>query len=550
MKVIYCFLCLLTSIFASPIERRDLSTKSEFTHEYHFDGGIGKNFSLLLKLENSLIGNLENGKDCVFTGFDLNAHRNSSVLANFCLNETFVVIHRSRKEWLIPSNLTLQEINDTEINKACGETHSDFKETSDSFQNLTVEEAKILYPLQKRRYVRVNVITDKAFAAYHQYNYKDIEKATLNIISYSAFLYSTMPGSYNISLQVASIYHLQKQSAPWDDLYEASSILQAFAVWSQPRRKQTNEALHLLTGIDLLGSTIGIARIRGYCVGSGFGLTQATYSDAGNGKIMTHEVGHNLGIQHTNVYSTGTANGSPEAVKPCSEILQSIMSPFIYGTSGIWDQCSVNWFRMQQEGYPYGCSGEACVYKPSSPSCYDSSVKNTCGNGIVEAGEECDTDDHCCVNCKLKGVCTPSESKCCNRFCQFKRRGKLCHRREHRLCDSAARCTGNSKDCPLSRALNTGKTCAVNGVLGNCSNRQCLSHEIQCKEMATLFPSKNVKGSCPRANGGDIGCGKLYCLYGSYGYCDSFSVNGATVYVKDGTPCSVGLVCRNGKCTN
>jgi hypothetical protein len=88
-------------------------------------------------------------------------------------------------------------------------------------------------------------------------------------------------------------------------------------------------------------------------------------------------------------------------------------------------------------------------------------AKNTislqmCGNGIVEAGEECDpgkgVDSACCdaATCKLKpnAVCDPDSSACCTQTCAFAPATQVCRPAKDASCDQPEMCTGNSSACP------------------------------------------------------------------------------------------------------
>lgn len=516
-----------------------------YTHHF-LAFGSGRNFSLRVKHDNRLIGHLENGNGCVLTGFDENAHIRSHVLLNTCLNQTWGVVIRAKNEYVIYDNGTVEETNHT-LDRGCNETLPELGSNLTSDAMVDMGDAEITAPAQKRKFVRVNLITDKPFAVMKNYDQAAMDKSVLNIASYIAFIYRNMPGYYNVTVQIASVKHLKTESSSWDGLTGASTILQQFAYWAHPNRKVANEAVHLLTGIELDGGVVGIARIRGYCTGLGYGLTQANLGDVYAGKIAAHEIGHNLGFQHTTIYQSGTAMATPESVEGCIKIPQALMSPYISGSSVIWDDCSVNWFRMQQEGFPFKCSGGACTYTPSPTQCYESTMKNLCGNDIIEEGEECDSDSKCCKDCKLVRDCDPTRDPCCNQYCTYMRKGRVCHRRDHVFCDSKSRCTGTSAKCPLSKAVHEGEVCSVGQKSGICRNRDCRSHDILCAEMAKLFPSKKIKGSCPRANIGDISCGKLYCEREDL-FCDSFTVNNEIVYVPDGTPCNTNAYCKDRKC--
>lgn len=87
-----------------------------------------------------------------------------------------------------------------------------------------------------------------------------------------------------------------------------------------------------------------------------------------------------------------------------------------------------------------------------------------CGNGIVEAGEECDpglgSNSTCCdpQTCKFTAgaVCDPSGSTCCTSGCQLAPATQLCRKSRDDRCDVPEFCTGNSSTCPTDITMPNG----------------------------------------------------------------------------------------------
>ncbi|KTG39903.1 hypothetical protein cypCar_00013955 [Cyprinus carpio] len=227
-----------------------------------------------------------------------------------------------------------------------------------------------------------------------------------------------------------------------------------------------------------------------------------------------------------------------------------------------------------------------------------------CGNGFVEAGEECDCGspaecaregENCCKKCMLTQGAKCSDGLCCKN-CQLEFMGVLC-REAVNDCDIPEMCTGNSSQV---RAL-VLQTCTrwmrytlLRKTKGRCFNGRCKTKDRQCKylwgEKATsadkfCYEKLNIegteKGNCGRdrdtwiqCKKQDVHCGYLLCsnispaprLGELQGGLTSFSVaqhsasldcSGGHVlidgdtdlgYVEDGTACGTDRICFNHKC--
>jgi len=101
-----------------------------------------------------------------------------------------------------------------------------------------------------------------------------------------------------------------------------------------------------------------------------------------------------------------------------------------------------------------GQTNTSCILDPD-PTRKVISVQ-MCGNGIVEADEECDpgsgNDSACCdpQTCKFRAgaVCDPGSSTCCTGNCRFAPGTQVCRRSRDDRCDAQEFCTGNSSTCP------------------------------------------------------------------------------------------------------
>uniref|UniRef100_A0A2K6TCI2 ADAM metallopeptidase domain 33 n=1 Tax=Saimiri boliviensis boliviensis TaxID=39432 RepID=A0A2K6TCI2_SAIBB len=225
-----------------------------------------------------------------------------------------------------------------------------------------------------------------------------------------------------------------------------------------------------------------------------------------------------------------------------------------------------------------------------------------CGNGFVEAGEECDCGsdqecrDLCCFahNCSLRAGAQCAHGDCCA-HCLLKPAGAPC-RQAMGDCDLPEFCTGTSPHCPPDIYLLDGSPCARGS--GYCWDGACPTLERQCQQLwgpgshpapEACFQVVNsvgdIHGNCGQDSEGhflpcaerDALCGKLQCQGGkpspltshmvpvnSTVHLDGHEVTcrGASALpgakldllglglVESGTQCGPRMVCQSGRCEN
>ena len=114
------------------------------------------------------------------------------------------------------------------------------------------------------------------------------------------------------------------------------------------------------------------------------------------------------------------------------------------------------------QGGQSGSVNTSCLVEPDPHRAVIS--LHMCGNGIVEAGEDCDpgigTSSNCCdsATCKFinNAVCDPQSSPCCNAQCTFAPSTQVCRPSINPKCDTAEFCTGNSSLCPADVTAKNG----------------------------------------------------------------------------------------------
>lgn len=198
---------------------------------------------------------------------------------------------------------------------------------------------------------------------------------------------------------------------------------------------------------------------------------------------FAHEVGHNFGSPH----DSGTECTPGESkVQELKEQGNYIM--YARATSG--DKHNNNKFSS--------CSirNISAVLMKKKDDCFVVSGQPICGNGLVEAGEQCDCGysdqckDSCCYSaneeegkrCKLLPgkLCSPSQGPCCTGQCTFKGTSDRC--RLESECAQEGMCNGATPLCPASEPkanftmCNTETQVCLNGI---CSGSICEKYGLE-----------------------------------------------------------------------
>lgn len=186
----------------------------------------------------------------------------------------------------------------------------------------------------------------------------------------------------------------------------------------------------------------------------------------GAGGSCSHETGHTFGAVHdctADLCADGTTVAAqqccPLAGDTCSAGERFIMNPATSQGISEFSACSI--------GNVCSAIGRNSVNSDclSANREIQTITGNQCGNGIVEAGEECDCggeancgDNACCeaTTCRFKSGarCDDANEDCCNN-CQFAPRELVC-RASTGECDPEERCTGDSPTCPPDQTRNDG----------------------------------------------------------------------------------------------
>ncbi|XP_040268434.1 disintegrin and metalloproteinase domain-containing protein 15-like isoform X2 [Bufo bufo] len=370
---------------------------------------------------------------------------------------------------------------------------------------------------------------------------------------------------------------------------DPAETLNRFLAWREKDlvRRVHHDNAQLLTGVTFKDSSVGMATINSMCtVDRSGGVTRDhSVSVLAVASTMAHELGHNLGLNHD--VGDGTC-GQPKMGK---QWIMAQSTGFMPGLE--FSNCSrKDLISSLRQG------GGLCLYNlPSPGSLYG---RATCGNLLVEKGEQCDCGllqeclDPCCnaSSCQLMpGAECASDGLCCEQ-CKVKSPGTLC-RQPLGECDLPEYCNGVSPHCPANVYLQNGEPCESGHA--HCYQGECRTLQKQCLDIwgpgsspapDSCFAKVNVRGdkygNCGRATNGsylpcgprNVLCGRIQCLGGrdrpllgtsAEVISVKISVNGTevscrgtyfnlgddvwdSVLVKTGTVCRPGQVCVNRQC--
>ncbi|XP_068174199.1 disintegrin and metalloproteinase domain-containing protein 10-like [Antennarius striatus] len=198
---------------------------------------------------------------------------------------------------------------------------------------------------------------------------------------------------------------------------------------------------------------------------------------------FAHEVGHNFGSPHDSGIECTPGESKAQDKKEQGNYIM-----YARATSG--DKLNNNKFSL--------CSirNISAVLNKKRDDCFVESGQPICGNGLVEAGEQCDCGyndqckDVCCYSaneeegkkCKLRPgkLCSPSQGPCCTSECSFKGTNERC--RLESECAMEGRCNGATALCPASEPKKNLTSCHSETqvcISGVCSGSICDKYNLE-----------------------------------------------------------------------
>ncbi|NP_001265673.1 uncharacterized protein LOC100491788 precursor [Xenopus tropicalis] len=220
---------------------------------------------------------------------------------------------------------------------------------------------------------------------------------------------------------------------------------------------------------------------------------------------LAHELGHSLGAPHDESeecarFDTTSPNGN------------YLMFPYAMDgnqyNNDKFSSCSIYYIGN--------------LLRVKKDQCFVESDRPTCGNQIVEEGEQCDVgyndNDPCCygaesaLQCTLKPgkQCSPSQGLCCSHLCSYMPKSQRCQ--DEAECTLENNCTGDSAKCPkpLPKSnytlCNLGTRICINGMCRqsvcakfgleqcDCDSESMLEKcQLCCQEPDNVYSCKSTK---------------------------------------------------------
>lgn len=272
-------------------------------------------------------------------------------------------------------------------------------------------------------------------------------------------------------------------------------------------------------------------------------------------QIFSHESGHTFGAVHDCDAQTcaqdlqASSQCCPLSTTTCNAGAQYIMNPYAVPSMTTFSSCTIG---NVCSAIGRNSVNSSCLVNNRGVVTITGSV---CGNGIVEAGEQCDCggadgceSNNCCdgATCKFKdgAVCDDSNDSCCEN-CQFASADTVC-RPSISQCDLTEKCTGNTSACPSDQYKKDGTSCGGPGAGLSCASGQCTSRDYQCRTVMGTLLNSNDTWACQNTNAPSctLVCGSPQ-LPQSYGTTTCIEMNQNYL---DGTPCGAGGRCKAGQC--
>ncbi|KAJ9089621.1 hypothetical protein DSO57_1010991 [Entomophthora muscae] len=380
-------------------------------------------------------------------------------------------------------------------------------------------------------------------------HYGSVDEAKTEIISDWLKVSDVYYKSFGVKLGIFDIYAPHesclneaykdmKWNGPCNISHSLTARLDTFAKWALESHLP-NALWHLRTNCSTTGN-IGFAykptdcsSVKAFPDGT-FGNMAVAVSSVykESWKLIAHEIGHNFNATH----DCGAKTTSQSNCCKCDNCNTGhLMSAESSDRSAEFSKCSE---RQICKGITK--LGNCFKPDPSPPFI----TLNQCGNGIKEAGEECDCgDDKVCIEsgCCNTETCTFNEGsecvdgkdKCCQ-SCRLKPAGEVC-RQSRGECDIEEKCDGTRATCPKDLFQPNGMSCSNNNF---CGNGQCTSRDLQCRAFSGFHHTVSTDKACDKVE-------NLCSIHCAISPTKCILFPGSFI---DGTKCGYNLFCKSGSC--
>nr|XP_005897599.1 PREDICTED: disintegrin and metalloproteinase domain-containing protein 18 [Bos mutus] len=428
------------------------------------------------------------------------------------------------------------------------------------------------------QYLEMHIIVEKALYDYMGSEMMAVTQKIIQIIG----LVNAMFSQFKLTVILSSL-ELWSDKNQIFTIGDADDLLQRFLAWKQDYLILRPHDVTLLLIYRKQPKYVG-ATYPGTICNRSYDADVAVYPGTitleGFSVIIAQLLGLKIGLAYDDIQ---------ECSCPTAKCIMNHEAVLSSGVK-IFSNCSMHEYRYFVSTFEAQCFQKFSILKPFYQN------QSVCGNGILEAHEECDCGSeqecqfkNCCDynTCQLKGPVQCASGSCCTSKCEISVAGTPCKSVDPE-CDFTEYCNGTSSNCvPDTYAMN-GQLCR----LGNayCYNGRCQTTDNQCAKVfgkgaqGAPFACFEEVNSLPNSFGNcgfknsqplpceqkDVLCGKLACVWPQnstyrsdvrsavYSYSQGLlcvttasSVRSGGrdyTYVADGTVCGAQMYCINKTC--
>jgi hypothetical protein len=329
-------------------------------------------------------------------------------------------------------------------------------------------------------------------------------------------------------------------------MYEYLDQFTAWTIHRQSNPIYQHDAAQLITGWALEAPVVGLAYVSTVCSIYATSIVQdTTGSKVFTSETATHELGHNMGSSHD-----GHANSCPDR----GFIMSAVGSVSSGSVSQLtWSTCSASYFENQIQ-LLQGVHNCLNNFPRATLSGYGSLQSSlfSCGNGVLDVGEECDPPSSRCTDiCEFAAGIDCLSGECCDAAKgKFKGEGTPCRDAAHQ-CDLPDFCSGFNATCPTDLHLPNGHRCTEGGEGSFCWNGLCRGLDLQCMDAVIEYDAYQSDIYLGKDCSHNNICLALYCRPESNPSAECAGTNASPqIMIANFSPCNnSNSVCIDQTCT-